>query len=213
MRVLVLALMSLCSMASAQRNEQVMARVARIEATLRETRYQHRTDVDVARGRYRFDCSGMVTWILRSSAPGAARGLGASRPVARTYARAIARAPANGQRRGWRRIERWQDVRPGDVFAFERPGWWPSRNTGHTGIVVSPLRWAGPGTSAGEIVDSTDLSHGGDGRALGGRGGFGRATMSFHGLRGLGGDFAGFGWFGPLGPVMWQRVFIGRPMR
>ena len=218
-----ITLLLACSAAegAAQERSRVMHEVEAIEASLRETRYQHATRVDVARGRYRFDCSGMVNWILRRSAPRAFRALGRPRPVAATYARTIARAPSR-PRGAWQRIDRWQDVRPGDVFAFESTRirgldrWLrlftsERQPSGHTGIVVSSMRPVALGVVEAEIVDSTTFPHGGDDRrAWGGEGGFGRGTMAFHWR---GDEIVGHGWLGATGPILWNQTWIGRPRR
>ncbi len=216
MRTLCLVL-SLASIASAQ--TPLMREVLGIEEHVRETRYRHATHVDVDSGVYEFDCSGMVNWALRRSEPAAFRSLGRARPVAATYARTIARAPTDRSRRGWQRIDRWRDVRPGDVFAFERPDLEGTNRwlrlllgerppSGHTGIIVSEMRSVAPGILEADIIDSTSFPHANDARPWGGEGGFGRGTMSFVIVDGA---LVGYGWLGSMGPVIWQRVWIGRP--
>src|SRR5690606_18379949 len=58
---------------------RVVALLARIEAAQRESRYQHRTEVRERLGRYFWDCSGLVSWVLHRAAPRAARGIGGPR--------------------------------------------------------------------------------------------------------------------------------------
>lgn len=38
--------------------------LARVESSVRETRYEHRTRVREREGLYLWDCSGMVDWVL-----------------------------------------------------------------------------------------------------------------------------------------------------
>lgn len=177
---------------------RVLATLERVERRTRRTRYQHRTQVHEARGQYYWDCSGMASWVLSRAAPRARRSLGRGRLVARTFARRIARARTDRGRRGWQRIEHIADVRPGDLFAWERPPGFRSSNTGHVGFVVNrPVRvtehlWAV------RILDATSLPHQDDSRGDG-ESGTGRGTMTFvtdgegraeaygwHGLRSLG---------------------------
>ncbi|MFK7989851.1 MAG: hypothetical protein AB8I08_27780 [Sandaracinaceae bacterium] len=157
---------------------RILARLERIEANTRSRRYQHATDVNERRGRYLWDCSGMVGWVLRREAPRARAALGERRPVARRVARTIARAPTAQPRRGWQQIERLEDVRPGDVFAWERPVGLRSRNTGHTGFVLGTARLSDR-LWAVRITDSTSYPHQDDTRGMNDGGGLGRGTLVF----------------------------------
>ena len=117
--------------------ERVLATLAEVERRQRRTRYQHHTAVHEGRGQYFWDCSGMVSWVLRRAAPRAHAGLGRERPLAMRYARVIADAPTDRPRRGWQRV-RVADVRPGDVFAWETTlERFRRQATGHVGFVVS----------------------------------------------------------------------------
>lgn len=188
---------------------RVLETLEHVEGTTRRTRYQHRTRVREARGEYLWDCSGMAAWVLRRAAPRARRTLRSGRPVARTFARTIARAPTDRPRRGWQRIDHIRDVRPGDVFAWERPPDFPSRNTGHVGFVVHrPVRLSDD-LWAVRILDSTSLSHQDDTRE-GERTGTGRGTMTF--ATDGRGHAEAYGWHGTrsLGHIETPVVF-GRP--
>ncbi|MBA3397171.1 MAG: CHAP domain-containing protein [Deltaproteobacteria bacterium] len=191
---------------------RVLAVIGDIRATLRDTRYQAATAVRVAEGSYRWDCSGMATWILRRAAPVAWKALASSRPVARDFVTAIERAPTQRPRSGWQRISRLDDVLPGDVFAWRRPRGLPSKNTGHVGFVVErPLPVPGlPGGWAVRIVDSTSSYHQADDRARGGGGGFGTGTLVF--LVDGDGRATSYGWSGTqsewyiVTPIVFGRV-------
>ncbi len=187
---------------------RVMETLTRVERRTRISSYRHRTRVDERHGIYHWDCSGMVGWVLGRSAPRARRSLGEGRVVARRFARRIARAPTDRARRGWQRLEHIGDARPGDVFAWERPPDFPSRNTGHVGFVVHrPVR-VSDGVWAVRILDATSLAHQSDTRADGASG-TGRGTMTF--VTDGEGHAAGYGWRGTrsLGYVE-TPVYFGR---
>jgi hypothetical protein len=116
---------------------KLLSLVARVESSLIESNYQAHTEVVVEDGIYRWDCSGMMTWLLRKTAPVALSYVGSTRPVARDFVKAIASAPTNRVRGGWQRISNIPDLRPGDVFAFRRAAISTSKVTGHAGIVIS----------------------------------------------------------------------------
>lgn len=191
---------------------RVLARLEAVERRTRRTRYRHRTRVDVAHGIFEWDCSGMAGWVLRRETPRAARALGRPRPIARSFARTIARAPTDRARRGWRRIDHIGDALPGDVFAWERPPGFRSRNSGHVGFVVNrPVRLTGD-LWAVRILDSTSAPHQDDTRRPGSSGGTGRGTMTF--LTDSEGHATAYGWHGTrsLGYVE-TPILFGRPER
>jgi hypothetical protein len=119
---------------------RVVELLGRIGETQLDSRYQHRTDVRERIGRYRWDCSGLVSWVIQESAPVAARSIGGDRTSARGLFRIIERAPAGSTRRGWERIAHIEDVRPGDVFVWRTPRGDPTPHTGHTGFVLERPR-------------------------------------------------------------------------
>lgn len=190
---------------------RLLARVAHVEASLVDSTYQPRTQVDERRGVYRWDCSGMTTWLLKRSAPRALASLASSRPVARDYYRAIARAPLGKARRGWQRLAHVRDARPGDLFAFLRSPISTSKITGHVGVIVGwPIEipdW--PGAWAVRIADSTRGGHGDDPRATDLDGGFGVGTMLF--VTDAAGVVTHYGWIGLDSPwLMPTTVLFGR---
>ncbi len=196
-----------------ERGRAIVAHLASIEASSQSSRYAHLTDVDPARGRYHWDCSGMVGWILRRHAPAAFESLHRERPVAADYARVIGRASPDA-RRGFRRIAAIEDVRAGDVFAWRAP---PSLrragSTGHVGFVLgAPRRIASSGSVwAVPIADSTTLPHELDSRLvrLDRDGGLGTGTMTF--VADPSGAVTHYGWMGALSPVYVEtEVVFGR---
>lgn len=175
---------------------KVLAVVDGIRESLVESSYQAATKVDVETGSYKWDCSGMTTWILRRAAPVAWKALQSSRPVARDFAAAIERAPTTRAKAGWQRITNIADVLPGDVFAWRRPRGMPTKNTGHVGIVLGkPLPVPEiPNAWAVRIADSTRGYHQDDARATDDDGGFGIGTLVF--LTDETGAATHYGWSG-----------------
>lgn len=191
---------------------RVMQVLEQVRANLRRTRYQHATVVREREGVFLWDCSGMAAWVLRRAAPRAMGAISRARPVARDFASVIERAPTTRARAGWQRVERIEDARPGDVFAWRRPRGFPSRNTGHVGFVVDapvPVP-AIPGAYAVRIADSTSWGHQDDTRVDDGVGGFGMGTLVF--LTDGQGRGTHYGWAGTrsegyvVTPIVFGRV-------
>jgi hypothetical protein len=193
----------------------VMRRLGRMAETLTESEYSYGLSVNEKRGVYRFDCSGMVQWVLRRSAPIAAitmaHGL-PQRPLARDFQRRIARAPRDRERGGWRRIARVADLAPGDVVAWLKPVEVDSANTGHVAFVLLPPVLA-PGYDNAYLVriaDSSRLLHDDDTRA--GRSGFGFGTILLVADPDNGVPTA-YGWVGLRWRAFETAIALGRPLR
>lgn len=187
--------------------------LGKIAASLEESEYSHALFVNEKRGVHRFDCSAMVQWVLRRSAPTAAAAIAwklEGRPLARDFQRRIARAPAERSRNGWRRIARVSDARPGDVIAWLKPEEIDSPNTGHVAFVVlSPV--LAPGYDNAYLVriaDSTSLLHDDDTRV--GRSGFGLGTILVVSDPETDAPVA-YGWVGLRWRAFETNVVIGRP--
>lgn len=167
-----------------------------IQQSLTHTAYEHRTRVRPKEGVYVWDCSAMAGWMLRKIAPRARKAMDKGRPVARDFYRKIKRSPTRRARDGWRRLAHIEDVRPGDMFAWERPPGFPSKNTGHVGFAIEPARpvpeW--PGAYTLRIVDATSLPHQDDTRRRKDGGGIGEGTILF--MTDGDGRGIGYGWFG-----------------
>jgi hypothetical protein len=158
--------------------QRILATLANVRSSLRETRYQHATKVQAKQGVYLWDCSGMAAWVLRRAAPRALAALAKERPVARDFYRAITRAPINRARDGWQRLASIADARPGDVIAWLKPEGWNSTNTGHVAFLLEQP-FAVPGhanTWAVRIADATSFGHQDDSRPQG-TGGYGEGTL------------------------------------
>jgi hypothetical protein len=133
----------------------------------RSTEYTHKTTVDEDEGKFEFDCSGFVGYVLAKSQPTALaelRGATKRRPLAKDFVEFFQNLPAGSP---WHKIERAQDLVPGDMIAWLKPDDVTTKNTGHVMIVRgAPVRdpdytdvWAVP------IIDSTAVPHGkGDSR-------------------------------------------------
>jgi hypothetical protein len=197
---------------------KILATLGRIQKTVRVTRYSHRTRINQRRGIYVFDCSAMAGWVLERSAPRARRtltGRSKRRPVARDFYRSIARLRP-GQRRGpWLRLASVKDARPGDILAWIRPRWFPSKHTGHVAFVVSRPKWnTGPvGGWLLRIIDATALPHENDTRRDG-RTGFGAGTLLV--ATDSRGRARGYGWYGSRSQHDWivpTRIVVGRALR
>jgi len=191
----------------------VLTRLARIAETMTHTEYTHGFEVDEARGVYRFDCSGMVQWVLRRAAPraaAAARYQLDHRPLARDYQRRIASVPLGKERYGWRRIGRIVDAEPGDVIAWIRPAVIRSPNTGHVAFIALPPVPV-PGYDNAflvRVIDSTSLLHDDDTRQ--GRSGFGLGTILLVADE-ITGEPRAFGWIGLEWRAFATDIAIGRP--
>lgn len=190
---------------------RLLARVATVDATLQDSTYQPRTSVNERAGVYRWDCSGMTTWLLRRAAPRARAAIDSARPVARDYYHAIRRAPVGRARNGWQRLAHVSDARPGDLFAFLRSPLSTSKITGHVGVIVSrPVAVpAWPGAYLVRVADSTRGGHGDDRRATDPDGGFGIGTLLF--VTDDTGVVVYYGWFGLDSPwLIPTTVLFGR---
>jgi hypothetical protein len=193
----------------------VMRRLGRVAETLTESEYSYGLSVNEQRGVYRFDCSGMVQWVLRRSAPIAASTMAhglPQRPLARDFQRRIARAPRDRERGGWRRIARIADLAPGDVVAWVKPAEIDSPNTGHVAFVLLPPALA-PGYENAYLVriaDSSRLLHDDDTRV--GRSGFGFGTILLVADPDNGVPTA-YGWVGLRWRAFETAIALGRPLR
>lgn len=193
----------------------IMQRLGKVTATLQESEYSYGFSVNEKRGIYKFDCSGMVQWVLRKAAPVAAatmaRGL-TPRPLARDFQRRIGRAPIDRERGGFRRIAKVADLEPGDVVAWVKPVEIESPNTGHVAFVLLRPVLA-PGYADAYLVriaDSTRLLHDDDTRV--GRNGFGFGTILLVADPETGAPVA-YGWMGLKWRAFETPISLGRPLR
>lgn len=199
-------------------NERILARLGHIAENLRESKYNHATIVDEKAGRYEFDCSGFVTWVLRRAAPGAHSAIVARspRPVARDYYWELARAPT-GERapRGLRKVARVADAQPGDIVAWLKPAFVQSANTGHVAFLLEPPRpvAGSPGAFVVRVADASSYQHDADDRLETGRTGFGSGTILLVADETTGAPRA-YGWYGLRSRyVLETPIALGRVTR
>lgn len=200
---------------SAPPGARVLAALGAVASTHRVGRYSHDTRVDLRAGRYEWDCSAMAAYVLRRSAPGTIRAIANGRPVAVDFYRAISRSPAVPNRGPWMHVRRVADAQPGDVIAWPRPRWFPSRNTGHVAFVIDAPQPVAGGVLV-RIADSTSVGHQDDTRDYRrGETGFGYGTLFIATDPSTGAGTA-YGWAGRYTPAEWMvatPVVVGRPLR
>jgi hypothetical protein len=219
-----LAALALCPVsASAEpsplgRTREVMARLERIQTTLKTSEYAHVTRVNEAEGSYVFDCSGFVAWVLRRTAAGAHAAVVSRskdrRPLARDYYWEIARAHPSAAR-GWVKVTRVLDAQPGDVVAWLKPPEVRSTNTGHVAFIVEPPKPSRliEGGYLVRIADASRYFHADDERETLGRSGFGIGTILIVADPTTHAPVA-YGWFGENSAwVLNAPMAIGRPVR
>ncbi|HKX11849.1 MAG TPA: hypothetical protein VJP40_01760 [bacterium] len=190
---------------------KVLADVALIEKKLKTSVYNANTKVDLLKGNFEFDCSGMVDWILERSAPTAFAELKAERPRVIEYVKALKAIPANQPSAGWRRIAKIADAEPGDIVAWPTPDWYPSSATGHMGILVAAPE-AVDGGFLLRLADSTSYPHGDDSREGGTGFGYGTVLITVDAKTGAG---TGQGWTGrhSYNTVLETPIYVGRPLK
>ncbi|MBL8685688.1 MAG: hypothetical protein JNK05_41305 [Myxococcales bacterium] len=198
---------------------RTMRELDAIESNMRIVSYRHDTRVNVREGRYEFDCSGLIAWVLARSAPAAHRvtveQASGGRPLAADYARSFLRVAPTQQRGPWTRVSRVEDARAGDILAWIRPRIVRSNNTGHVVFVTGAPRRSARYANAWlvPIADSSRYRHQNDSREGTTRTGFGRGTILIAEDPATGSPRA-FGWFGDLSPfVLDTQIAIARPER
>jgi len=147
----------------------LLTEVRRELVTMRDSSYQHKTDVDSGEGEYNFDCSGFIDYALGHSRPAALKALPvttSTRPLAKDFEhhfRAVGAGSANGP---WRPVGAVSEVRPGAVIAWLKPADVKSRNTGHVVVVLdTPVRNSARADEwLVKVADSTASRHAQDSR-------------------------------------------------
>lgn len=211
---LVLAIALVASPAVAADAPPVMNVVNHVAANLRFSEYSHVTKIDEKHGDYRFDCSGMVAWVLGRAAPRARSAIGGGRPLARDFYARIRATPPGKARWGWLRVPRVADAAPGDVIAWLKPKEIHSPNTGHVAFVVeAPRPFSGvAGGYLVRIADASQYQHQDDSRAGTGLTGFGTGTILVVADPDSGAPVA-YGWFGAESTwILDAKMAIGRPV-
>jgi hypothetical protein len=146
------------------RPRSVLTEANRVLGAVQITSYSHRTIVDEAAGRYEVDCSGLVDYVLARAAPEAfeaVRRLSVKRPLAKHYV-ALFEQLVRESSPHWQRIERAEDLQPGDLVAWLEPADVITSNTGHVMIVRAPVYRDRDRNEllAVPVIDSTAVPHG-----------------------------------------------------
>jgi hypothetical protein len=151
-------------------------------AAVRETHYQHRTQVDQAEGVYDMDCSGFVDYLLKRFAPAQFALIpvesGHARPRAKIFFQLFDGLRENPVP-GWSAVDRLTDVRRGDIIAWElatateAPG-----DTGHVIIAAGQPVRKRENIYSLEVYDSSGIRHDNDSRPPG-TSGIGKGTINF----------------------------------
>ena len=154
-------------------------------AAMRETRYQHTTDVHPELGQFFYDCSGLLDYALSRSRPDDLRALPIStseRPLARDFVSQLQQAAAGASSGLWRPVGTVAALLPGDVIAWLATPDSRTRDTGHVMVVLeapvpNPVRadeWLV------KVADSTVSPHAQDSRTLSDEEGLGTGTVGLH---------------------------------
>lgn len=196
---------------SASASEKILEIVRLIEKKLKTTVYNHQTKVDLAKGRFEFDCSGMVNWILEQAAPTAYSELKSDRPRVAEYVQALKKIPFDKPSAGWRRVQKIADAEPGDVIAWPTPSWYPSDATGHMGVLVAKPEKVSGGYLL-RLADATSYLHGEDTREGGTGFGYGTVLISVDPDSGEG---SGQGWTGRYSgnTILKTPIYVGRALK
>jgi hypothetical protein len=152
-------------------------------ANLKDTSYQHVTDIDETTGEFHCDCSGLVSYVLRKELRAHYDAIPYPKPLkhprAVEFCKTFEAAPAiplPGQL--WQRVARVADFRPGDVAAWRIDPPPVKGNTGHVVLIDSTPKQVSTDTWEVVVIDSTSLIHKDDTRPEGTTG-VGRGTMYF----------------------------------
>lgn len=178
---------------------------------MQQSDYQHTTNVDVASGRFDYDCSGFVDYTLGQVSPAALAEIptsaSAGRPLAQDFEAFFSRVGTNDPH--WSRVATVPDIRPGDVVSWLVSPDTRSRDTGHVMIAASAPEPDPqiPGAYRLQVVDAVTLPHAEDTRTDGATGlGTGWIELFVDGQ----GQPTGFNWQAGKQPSLPTKVAIGR---
>ena len=144
-------------------------RVAAALESMRDTQYQHKTDIDEEVGRYHCDCSGLLGYFLREYHPQAYRELKGelapwrSRPLAATFYETFGRVGPDSDG-PWQQVTSLLNARPGDLIAWRNPKLQKGKSTGHVMMVAGKPAREKDGRVRVRVIDSTSYPHGNDTR-------------------------------------------------
>jgi hypothetical protein len=147
--------------------------VRQMVAGVRETSYQHHSQIDASNGIYRLDCSEFVSLILERIAPKHYLELsiepGRPQPRAKMYFSFFDKLKLE-PRTGWRPIIKLAGVVPGDIVAWQKIGAGGRGDTGHVMIVAESAHRNQDGTFRVRVYDSSEIPHADDSRPAGSSG-------------------------------------------
>jgi len=157
--------------------ERLVAEARRMISEFKTTRYTHKTHIDPERGICEVDCSGFLVVILKQVAPEHLKLIPTKhqRPLAEDFYNAIT-APDGQAPRAWRRIDRVEDAKPGDVITWLKLERQPGDNTGHVMLIAEMPVAESPIHVRVRVLDSTLHGHGHDTRPEG-ESGIGQGTI------------------------------------
>jgi hypothetical protein len=194
--------------------QALLAEVHRELATMTDTGYQHKTDVDAGEGGYYFDCSGFVDYALAHSLPADRAALPvttSTRPLAADFEHLFSAAGAGTGGSPWRAVPTVAELRPGDVIAWLKPADVKSHNTGHVLVAIeNPVHnQARPDEWLVTVADSTTSPHARDSRGDDADGlGTGTIGLSVDGA----GHPVGYYWRGGVSTVLKHtEISLGQP--
>lgn len=192
----------------------LLGRAYRMLDGLKDTTYQHVTDIDEGTGEYYCDCSGLVSYLLRKEMPEQYKAVPTPKPFRHPRAveyyeafRAAAAEAKAGDR--WQRVDRLADARPGDVVAWRKAEIKETGTTGHIVLVDSTPKKVGEDLFEVIVIDSTSRPHKDDTRATDVTG-VGRGTIYLK--TDAEGRAIAFATRSAEGPFTSYAVAIGRPV-
>ena len=159
------------------------ANLEQMLASVKSSKYTHRTDIDVPAGRFNCDCSGLLGYAMSTSFPEAFLALQGdlapwkSRPLAATFHETIDRAGEDGDGL-WKMIPRLVDARPCDLLAWRKPQLMRGKSTGHVLMIGGLPKVEAGGRIRVRVLDSSSRPHENDTRPDGATG-FGAGEMWF----------------------------------
>jgi hypothetical protein len=164
---------------SQQGGETLADAAEELLSKVKETHYQHETDVDTASGVYNLDCSGFVDFLLKQFAPRQFASLpvepGHARPRAAMYYELI-HGLTQHPLPGWVPVRKLAEAQPGDIISWELSAAAPS-DTGHVAIVAEGPVQVASDLYRVRVYDSSRIHHDNDTRVEGASG-VGKGTIT-----------------------------------
>jgi len=119
--------------------DDIAAMAESIVNTLTQTYYQHADKIDPSTGIYKCDCNGFAAYVLSKTVPQEYALIPAEplqeRPRAFEYFNFFASLTPDSSG-GWRRVDKLEDARRGDVMAWRFPTIERGEDTGHVVILA-----------------------------------------------------------------------------